>query len=102
MPFAERECGKERNTVVEVMEVNLDGNTIGVDGARGLGTALAASSTLTSLSLEYCSISGAGCCALSEGVGRSASLTNLQLGGNNFGQDGARGLGVVTDLPETR
>ena len=73
--------------------LDLGANKIGAEGARGLGAALVASSTLTSLSLWSCGIGGAVCRLLSKGVGRSASLTTMNLDGNEIGDDGARGLG---------
>jgi Ran GTPase-activating protein (RanGAP) involved in mRNA processing and transport len=43
---------------VSLAELDLGGNTIGLEGAQGLGAGLVACSTLTSLDLEDCSIEG--------------------------------------------
>ena len=50
--------------------LDLGANKIGVEGARGLGAALTASSTLTLVSLHYFDISQEGCRELAEGVRR--------------------------------
>ena len=57
--------------------------------ARGLGRAVAASSTLTALHLRPCGMTGAGAVYLAQGVGESASLTTLDLSGNKIGHSEA-------------
>ena len=53
--------------------LELSYNKIGDSGAEGLGRALAASSTLTTLDLVNCGMTAGGAAHLADGVGRSAS-----------------------------
>jgi hypothetical protein len=76
-------------------------NKIGDSGAEGLGWALAASSTLTTLRLGYCGITAAGAAHLAEGLSRSTSLATLELRGSKIGDSGAEVLSRVLAASST-
>jgi hypothetical protein len=82
-------------------ELDLSCNKIRAGGARGLGAALAASSTLTSLRVRNCGLNRQVCRAMSEGVGSSVSLTELDLGSNMIEVDSARALATALSASTT-
>jgi Ran GTPase-activating protein (RanGAP) involved in mRNA processing and transport len=73
--------------------VDLFWNKIGDSGAELLGEALASSSTLTALGLYYSGITAGGAAHIAQGVGRSRSLSTLDLTRNQIGDSGAEALG---------
>ena len=77
VPSWEHNVRRLRDSDTTLTELRLLAHTsIGEDRWRELGEALAATSTLTSLKLGYCGITGAGAAHLAEGVGKSASLAS--------------------------
>lgn len=86
---------------VSITKLDLSWIKIRDVGARGLGSALAASNILTPISLHCCGIRGEECCALSKGVGSSPSITKLDLEENQIGEVGARGLGAALEASST-
>ena len=88
-------CGCKLCLLGSITHLHLSGQQITQSKVKDIGARLATCSAMTSLCLDWCGISGEESCALSEGVGRSLSLTELDLDANDIGVEGARGLGAA-------
>ena len=67
-------------------------NNIGVEGAKAIAEVVAASGSLTRLSLRLNKIGDEGAKAIAGAVAASGSLTELWLANNNIGDEGAKAL----------
>ncbi len=90
--------GVRKSASLATLSLKYSGD-IGNSGAQALGVTLVATSTLTNLALSFCGITAEGAVHLAEGVGKSASLANLD--GNSLGDSGAQALGVALAATST-
>ena len=74
----------ELNLSAQLTSLDLSGNSVGVEGAGLLASALLQNATLTDLSLANCDISE-GCFSLTEALKENRFLTQLNLESNSLG-----------------
>jgi Ran GTPase-activating protein (RanGAP) involved in mRNA processing and transport len=79
--------------------LDLSWNSLGLEGAAGLGIALATNESLRTLRLSHCAIKPNGAICVAEGMRTNCHLTALDLSWNPIGDAGLAALMAALQAP---